>query len=130
MEKRNAGPIHLIWDPRAKLLQVEIEPASALVAAHAHAMADALMEWVGDQAVPFGTLADLSGLATTDAEFRAVMGAFYQRHRAHGFIALLNVSAGTRILVEMFRIGTGAHLRIFPDKAAALAWLRGLGISG
>ena len=50
--------------------------------------------------------------------------------KKHGPVALIHVDAITRVVAEMFRIGTGAQLQVFDGEREALDWLRRVGRDG
>jgi hypothetical protein len=53
---------------------------------------------------------------------------FFRQHRDHAFIALTHLGPVIRVVVEMFRIGTGIPLKTFAEEAAARSWLRTKGV--
>jgi hypothetical protein len=92
-------------------------------------LVDALTCWIGTDGVPFGVLANATGLRDTDARYRAHASAFFRQHRKHAFIALINLGPLIQIVVELFRLGTRIPLKTFADEAAARSWLRAKGLA-
>lgn len=112
----------------ARLVVVRFAPDTALTGVHGTTMVDALKTVVGAGGDRFGLMADARGVTGTDAEYRAVTGAFFRAHRDDARIALTNLAPVVRILAEMFRVGIGLQLKTFPDEAAARSWLRTQGV--
>jgi hypothetical protein len=121
--------MELVWCPESRLALVRYAPDVTLTRSDGVVLVDALTGWIAGSSAPFGVLANASGVSATDAEYRAKASQFFWQHRDDAFIALFNVSPVIRVVVEMFRVGTGVPLKTFPDERAARAWLRGEGIA-
>lgn len=128
MEKVTAGPAELTWDPEARLAVLRFSRMATPTGRDAVVLADALKGWVGETREPFGLLGDGGRLRGVDAEYRAVWSQFLRQHREYAYAAFFNMSAVVRIAAEMFRLGTGLHLKAFASEAEARSWLRGAGI--
>lgn len=118
----------ITWEPTIRLARVRYTEGSTLAAGDATLLIDALQEWIGADAQPFGVLADARGLKGTNADYRARVGDYFKQHH-EARIALINMGAVIRIVVEMFRIGTGVSLKAFIDERAAREWLRSTGVA-
>jgi hypothetical protein len=121
--------MELVWCPESRLALVRYAPDVTLTRSDGAVLVDALTGWIAGSGAPFGVLADAAGVSATDAEYRARASRFFWQHRDDAFIALFNVGPVIRVVVEMFRVGTGVPLKTFLDERAARAWLRGEGIA-
>jgi hypothetical protein len=119
----------ITWHPGSRVAVVRYTAGASLVAADGAFLADALTGWIGTEGKPFAVLADGTGLRGTDAEYRASAHGFFRRHRSTSCIALIHLGPVIRIVVEMFRLGTGIQLKEFASEDAARAWLRTKGIA-
>jgi hypothetical protein len=117
------------WDPSSRVAFVRYTADASLAAIDGAVLVDALTGWIGSSGEPFAVLADGSGLRGTNSEYRAKAGNFFRQHRATAFIALINLGPVIRVVVEMFRVGTGIQLKTFASEAEARSWLRTKGIA-
>jgi hypothetical protein len=117
------------WEAAPRLARVRYMDGASLSDADGSFLVDTLTGWIGTDGAPFGVLADGRGLKSTNAEYRARASRFFHQHRGVAFIALINVSPVTYVVVEMFRVGTGVQLKSCGDEASARAWLRAKGIA-
>jgi hypothetical protein len=90
---------------------------------------EVLKERIGAKGEPFALLADAYGVSGADTEYRAKTTQFFRQHRDGLYIALFNIGPLIRVLTEMFRIGSGLHVKAFNNAAEARAWLREKGIA-
>ena len=118
----------MTWDPDARLAVLRFARETTTTGPNAVVLVDALSRWIGTEGKAFGLLGDGGKLRGVDAEYRAVWSKFMGRHRADSFVAFFNMSAIVRIAAEMFRIGTGLHLKAFATEEDARKWLREVGI--
>ncbi len=116
--------------PESRLVEISFTPNTTLTGQHGTAIVEALESVTGDVRATFGLFADAAGVVGTDADYRAVTGGFFSRHRATARIALINLHPIIRIVAEMFRVGIRLQMRTFDDEEAARAWLRKEGVSG
>lgn len=123
------GAISMEWDPDARLAAIRFETETHATGEHAAVLVDALRRWIGTDARLFGLLGDGGKLASVNAEYRFIWGAFFRQHRVDSRIAFFNMGPVIRIAADMFRIGTGLRLKAFRDESAARAWLRRMGIA-
>lgn len=130
MEKIATGTIELTWDAELRLAELHFERETHATGQHALVLVEALTRWIGSDPTPFALLGDGANLATLDAQYRSVWGAFLRQHRDRCFVAFFNMGAIIRIAAEMFRIGTGLRLKAFANERDARAWLRDMGIPG
>lgn len=119
----------LSWDPEQRVAHVRYRRGANLTSPDGDFLADTLAGWVGESADPFAILADAAGLGGTDAAYRAKASGFFKRHRAHAFIALINVGPLIQVVVELFGLGTGIPLKSFASEESARTWLRSKGIA-
>jgi hypothetical protein len=122
------GTIALTWDADSRVATLRFDGHTQLTGPDARFLTKALGNWACGTAEPFAMLFDGSQLASADAENRAVSGKFWREHRDRSHIAMFNVGPVMRVVTEMFRLGTGVHVKGFADEATARAWLRSLGI--
>jgi hypothetical protein len=113
----------ITWERAARIAVVRYAPDTTLTAADGAFLVDALTGWIGAEGEPFDVLADGTGVRGTDAAYRSKASAFFKGHRDTARIAMMNMSPFLRLLVDMFRIGTGIPLKGFADEPAARAWL-------
>ncbi len=116
------------WHPKSRLASVSYSAGATLTASDGTMLINALTGWIGDAKQPFGVLADAKGLGGTDGDYRAQVGDYFKQHK-EAYIALINMGPVIRVVVEMFRIGTGVSLKAFATEAQARAWLQSVGIA-
>lgn len=119
----------MTWHAPSRVALVRYSRGAFLKSEDGRFLVDALAGWVGPDPDPFAVLADASGLAGTDGEYRTEASCFFRQHRDHAFIALINLGPVIHVVVEMFRVGTGIQLKTFADEAAARSWLRTKGVA-
>lgn len=122
------GAIEMTWDPDSRLATIRFVRDTRATGKDAVVLVDALTGWIGTEGRPFGLLGDGGKLSGLDAEYRSVWGSFLRQHRDDSHTAFFNMNAIVRIAAEMFRIGTGLHLKAFANEGDARAWLRVNGI--
>lgn len=122
------GSVAIGWDAESRVAVVHYGPDTRLTAPDATALVGALTSWIGSAAEPFGVLALAAGVRGTDAAYRAQASAFFRKHRASAFIALVDMGPVLTLVVDMFRIGTGIELKGFRDEPSARSWLRAKGL--
>jgi hypothetical protein len=119
----------MTWDPGSRLATLHFERPARVTGADARTLVGSLTGWIGSDGRPFGLLGDGKNLSGLDAEYRSVWATFFRGHRADSRIAFFNMNPFIRIAAEMFRIGTGLHLKAFADERSARSWLRDEGIA-
>jgi len=128
MEKVSRGNIEMSWDPEARLAFLSFKEKTRATGPDAEALVSALTVWIGSEGKPFGLLGDGSKLGAVDAEYRAIWGQFFRKHRDDSFIAFFNMNAIVRVAADMFGIGIGLRLKGFAREQEARDWLRKNGI--
>lgn len=129
MKTATSGTIQMTWDPEARLAVIRFERDTHGSGRDAQVLVIALEAWVGADRKPFGLLGDGGNLSSMDGDFRAAWGSFLRQHRHDCYVSFFNQSAVVRISADMFRLGTGLHLKSFAHEEQARAWLREMGIS-
>lgn len=129
VETMTSGTIQMTWDPEARLAVIRFERDTHGSGRDAQVLVPALEAWIGAESEPFGLLGDGGRLSSMDGDFRAAWSTFLRRHREDCYVAFFNQSAVVRISAEMFRLGTGLHLKSFALEEQARAWLREMRIS-
>ena len=119
--------MQLTLRPESRLVELRFLIEISLTGEHGKAIVGALKS-VLVEGEPFAPFADAKGVRGTDADYRAVTGEFFGRHRDTARIALVNLGPIIRIVAEMFRVGIGIHMKTFPDEDGARSWLRTQGI--
>lgn len=122
--KATSESAEIAWEPETRVAVLRFTAGVTLTGKDGVLVADALTRWVGDDARPFGVLADVKDLRAADSEFRARASDFFRKNRSRAAIALINLGPVVAVMGDMFRIGTGVRLTAFSDESAARAWLR------
>lgn len=128
-ESVTSGVALMTWDPGSRLATLRFERAARVTGADARTLVGSLTGWIGGDGRPFGLLGDGKNLSGLDAEYRSVWATFFRSHRDDSRIAFFNMNQFIRIAAEMFRIGTGLHMKAFADERSARSWLRDEGIA-
>lgn len=128
MERVLRGNIEMTWDPEARLAFLSFKEKTRASRPDAEALVSALAGWIGEEGKPFGLPGGGGRLGAVDAEYRAIWGQFFRKHRNDSFIAFFNMSPIIRIAVDMFGIGIGLRLKGFSREEEARDWLRKNGI--
>lgn len=116
-----AGPVVLRWDAGTRTAHVRFAETGVGERSHAERLSSQLDEWVGEE--PFQLLFDCSEIVDADAGWRAVWGEWFRARRDLATLAWFNANARVRLLILMFRKGTGVHGRAFATEVEARAWL-------
>jgi hypothetical protein len=119
--ERRVGPVLLTWSPEERLARLSFVEPGVGGRTEAEVLAQQLEEWTDGG--PFGVLVDCSDIVDADAGWRSVFGQWFRDRRERGRIAWFNANPRVRLLVLMFRKGTGVHGRAFATEAEARAWL-------
>jgi hypothetical protein len=127
-DKGVSESMEIALHPESRLVELRFAPKTSLTHQHGAAIVDALKSVMGTQGERFALFADAKGVSGTDADYRAVTGEFFGRHRDTARIALINLGPIIRVVAEMFRVGIRLQMKTFGDEAAARAWLRTQGI--
>src|SRR3989304_6535878 len=107
MEKVSRGNIEMSWDPEARLAFLSYKEKTRATGPDAEALVSALSSWLGEDGKPFALLGDGSKLGAVDAEYRAIWGQFFRKHRDDSFIGVFNMNAIVRVPADMVGIGIG-----------------------
>lgn len=119
--ERREGPVQLTWDPDTRLAVMRfVEPGVGDRPA-AETLSQQFDAWAGDE--PFQVLVDCSDILDADAGWRAVWGEWVRERREIATLAWFNANARLRLLILMFRKGTGVHGKAFDSEEEARAWL-------
>lgn len=117
-----SGPAALSWDPESRTAVLTFVEPGVGGRIEAQELSQQLEAWVGPEG-PFRVLVDCSDLVDADAGWRAVFGEWFREHRGRGTIAWFNANPRVRLLILLFRKGTGVHGRAFATEAEARSWL-------
>jgi len=128
VQRITSGAIEMTWEEEKRLATLRFAEETRATGKDAALLVDALTRWIGGDGQPFALLGDGGKLAGVDAEYRTLWGRFFKQHRDHASIAFFNMGPLIRVAAEMFRLGTGLHVKAFADEDRARTWLRGLGI--
>ncbi len=123
------GSLEITWHSESRLAVLHFAREINLSGKDGTFLVDSLRGWIGTEAKPFALLADTKGVRGADAEYRAKTRDFFKSHRKSAYVAVTNMGPVIRIVADMFRIGTGIHLKGFVDEVAARSWLRRQGIA-
>lgn len=118
-----AGPVVMRWDAGSRMAHVHFAETGVGGREHAERLSGQLEEWVGDE--PFRMLFDCSDIVDGDAGWRAVWGEWFRARRDQATLAWFNANPRVRLLILMFRKGTGVNGRAFATEAEARSWLEG-----
>ena len=129
MTSSTSAASEVSWDPRSRVALVRYTDGAILTEADGVFLVEALESWIGTAGELFAVLADGAGLRGTEAAYRAFVSRFFRQHRGDARIALINLGPVIRVVVDLFRLGTGVHLKSFGDEGAARSWLRTEGIA-
>lgn len=120
--REREGPSELQWDPEHRIAVLRFVEEGVGGRREAERLSAALDGWVGDE--PYGLLVDCSEIVDADAGWRTTWGEYFKENREQATIAWYNANARVRLIILMFRKGTGVHGRSFPSIDDARAWLR------
>lgn len=118
-----SGPVRLTWDPDARWGVVRFAEPGTGGRPEAEELAVVLDEWLGSPPQPFRMLVDAGQMVDVDAGWRAAWGQFFRERRDAATLAWFDANARLRLLILMFRKGTGVHGRAFETEDEAVAWL-------
>lgn len=120
--EQRSGPVVLTWDPAARRALLAFDEAGVGTRGHAVELSQVLDAWTGPTQ-PFSILIDCSDIVDADAGWRAVWGEWFRARRRVVTVAWFNANPRVRLLILMFRKGTGVHGRAFPTEEEARGWL-------
>jgi hypothetical protein len=115
------GPVTLTWEPQPRIATLRFVEEGVGGREEAEQLTRALDGWVGEDL--YGLLVDCSEMVDVDAGWRTTWGEYYRTNRDQATIAWFDANARIRLVILMFRRGTGVHGRSFGDEADARAWL-------
>lgn len=121
--------LDMTWDATTRVCVARVTPGVELDGGDGADLVGAMARFVGDAPERFAVLADGGGGHGTDRAYRATLSRYFRRRIDVAFVAFFGLSAVLRVTVEMLRIATGMHLRVFTSEAEARAWLRERGFS-
>lgn len=118
------GPVRLTWDPTDRTATMRFVEPGIGGREEAERLSERLDDWAGT-AEPFQVLIDCSDIVDADAGWRAVWGDWARDRRDVATLAWFNANARVRLLILMFRKGTGVTGRAFATESEARSWLEG-----
>jgi hypothetical protein len=116
VEELTSGSMEIMLCPASRLAVVRFVSDTNLTDDHGLVLVEALRRVLGANGETFGLLANAGGVRGTDADFRAITGAFFSEHRDTACVAAFNLGPVVRIVTEMFGVGTGIELRPFAPR--------------
>lgn len=122
VEEERSGPVVLTWDPARRLARLGFAELGVGGRRHAEELSRQLDAWAGSTE-PFSMLVDCSDIVDGDAGWRAVWGEWFRARREVVTLAWFDANARVRLLILMFRKGTGVHGRAFATEEEARSWL-------
>lgn len=127
VEQITVDPVRLAWDADERLATLRFLHDGVGDRQHAHELTQQLRTWTGDPPEPYRFLVDCSAIVDVDAGWRAAWAEYFKRSRASATVAWFNANARIRLVILMFRKGTGVHGRAFATEDEARAWLAAAG---
>jgi hypothetical protein len=118
-----AGPTELRWDPATRLAELRfVEPGTG-GGPEAESLTTQLGRWADEDGGHFRLLVDCSEMVDVDAAWRNIWGSFFQQERVRSTVGWFNASARIRLVIIMFRKGTGVVGEAFETEGEARAYL-------
>jgi hypothetical protein len=121
-EARRVGPAELTWDRDRRLARLGFVEEGVGGRTEAETLVSVLAGWTADEE-PYALLVDCSQMLDADAAWRTTWGEHFKRNRDQATIAWFDANARVRLIILMFRKGTGVHGRAFATEDEALRWL-------
>lgn len=118
------GPVALSWDATSRTARLAFVEPGVGGRQEAEDLSRQLDAWMGPEG-PFRVLVDCSDLVDADAGWRAVFGEWFRGRKDRAVIAWFNANPRVRLLILLFRKGTGVHGRAFATEEEARSWLEG-----
>jgi hypothetical protein len=118
------GPAELTWDPTVRLARLRFTAAGQGGGPEAARLTRQLGQWVDEgDGGPFRLLVDCSEIVDVDAAWRSTWGSFFKQQRDRSTIGWFNASSRIRLVIIMFKKGTGVVGEAFETEAEARAYL-------
>jgi hypothetical protein len=118
------GPVELQWDPATRLAELRFVEAGRGGGVEAERLTTQLARWVDEeQGRDFRLLVDCSEMVDVDAAWRHTWGTYFQQVRDRSVVGWFNASARIRLVIIMFKKGTGVVGEAFETEAEARDYL-------
>jgi hypothetical protein len=118
------GPVELSWDPEVRLARLRFTEPGTGGGPEAERLTAQLASWVDEGGGgPFRLLVDCSEMVDVDAAWRTTWGNFFKEERDRSTIGWFNASARIRLVIIMFKKGTGVTGEAFESESEARAYL-------
>jgi fructosamine-3-kinase len=119
-----AGPARLSWDAEERLGVLRFVEQGVGGAAEAERLTASLRAWLDeDEPARYGFLVDCAEIVDADAGWRTTWGEFFQRERTRAVIGWFNANPRIRLVIIMFRKGTGVTGEAFATESEARAYV-------
>lgn len=129
-EQVTAGPTELSWDPETRTATLRFLEEGEGHREEAETLVAHLWDWIdAPDPEPFSFLVDCSSIVDVDAGWRAVWAEQFKHHREAATIAWFNATPWIRLIILMFKKGTGVRGEVFADEAEARRWLETGGVA-
>jgi hypothetical protein len=120
----DVGPVELSWEPGVRLARLRFTEPGTGGGPEAERLTAQLASWVdGGAGGPFRFLVDCSEMVDVDAAWRTTWGNFFKEERDRATIGWFNASARIRLVIIMFKKGTGVTGEAFESEAEAVSYL-------
>jgi hypothetical protein len=119
----SVGPTELRWDPATRLAELRFTEPGSGGGAEAERLTTQLAQWVEQEGGSFRLLVDCAEMVDVDAAWRQTWGTYFQQVRDRAVVGWFNASARIRLVIIMFRKGTGVVGEAFETEAEARAYL-------
>jgi hypothetical protein len=116
------GAVELVWDPQTRLAILRFMRPGVGSQREAERLTEQLETWT-DGAGLFRLLVDCSDMVDVDAGWRATWGDYFKRARDRAVIGWFNADARIRLVIIMFKKGTGVTGEAFETEAEARAYV-------
>jgi hypothetical protein len=124
LDRLKTASLDMTWDPVARVCVSRVTPGANLGREDGETLVGAVDRWSSGSPARFAVLADGGGGHQTDRAYRATLSRYFRRRIDVATIAFFGLGTVLQVVVEMLRIATGMHLRVFSTEAEARAWLR------
>lgn len=123
VHEHRAGPASLTWDDDARLGTLRFVDEGIGTREHAEELVGALRSWTAEEGGTYRFLVDCGRIRDVDAGWRATWAEYFKTQTRDATIAWFNASSWIKLVILMFRKGTGVHGAVFTTEDEARAWI-------